>query len=71
MFRKTLIALIAVTTFGSAPTAFANERDGDGNLVPGVSVSQQTSSWERAYAGPRPTSVPVQQAMAERLSLVH
>ena len=70
MFRKTLIALIAVATFGSAPAAFAGERDGDGNLVPGVSVSQQTFGWERAYAGPRPTVSP-QAAMAERLSLVH
>ena len=70
MFRKTLIALIAAATFGSASAAFAHERDGDGNPVPGVSVPLPTNGWVRAYAGPRPTNGAAQ-IMTERLSLVH
>ena len=71
MFRKTLLALIAIGSFGAAPTIYAQERDGDGHSVPGVSVTVRTGAWERAYAGPRPATYAGEQTLADRLSLVH
>jgi hypothetical protein len=73
MFRKTIIALIAVAALGPTSAAFAQERDGDGNPVPGTFVNRPTTDWERAYAGPRQANGinAAQKAMADRLSAVH
>ena len=72
MIRKLILVLVGVAAFGPG-AAFAQERDGDGNPVPGLSVQQPASGWEQAYAGVRPLNgVDVAQlAMAERLSRVH
>jgi hypothetical protein len=72
MLRKTIIALVGVAALGSA--AFAQEIDGDGNPVPGVSVNQPAPALERSFAGPQPAAPAVtaaERAFWDRQSIVH
>jgi hypothetical protein len=73
MIRKTLIVLAGTLAFASA--AIAQERDGDGNRVAGVSASWQApADMDRSFAGPRHAASGVsteEAASFARQSLVH
>jgi hypothetical protein len=69
MLRKFIIVLVGVASLGSP--AFAQERDGDGNRVPGLAAPHAQGGWERAYAGPQSSINGAEKEVAERLSRVH